>query len=105
MSASYVSLASIIIIALVATAGVWCKSYNDNLLQRCGLVLIIWVAVARLSQWAANPATSWLEALGHAGLALYALGTARKVWAHRPRQAWPVDPGVGARRRAHRSTP
>lgn len=79
------------IVALAAVVGIFCRNYHENWLQFVGLVGVALWACARVSQLTDMMGTR-LPAQGamlHASLALYAMGTALKVWQHRPK---PPDP-------------
>lgn len=95
MSEILISIACIAITSVACVGGIMSKHYRDNWLQFFGLWLIFawslgrgWQLSMRWYEWISNPVVpepniSTQQLIGHLGLALFALGTAWKVWRHR----------------------
>jgi hypothetical protein len=82
-----VSVVALSVVAALSTVAIFCRNYHENWLQFLGLVGIALWAAARVSQLVDMMSTR-LPAQGmilHVSMALFAVGTAMKVWAHRPR--------------------
>lgn len=87
---THIQIASAVCLGLVAAltaTAIFSRNYHENWLQFAGLVgLCVW-ASARVAQLVdATDARLPMQGLTmHASLALYAVGTALKVWQHRTR--------------------
>lgn len=82
-----ISAVCLSLVTLLSGAAIFCRNYHENWVQWFGLVgITIWSA-ARVSQLTDMMSTR-LPAQGvilHVSMVLFALGTAWKVWQHRPR--------------------
>lgn len=90
-AAEVFSAVCLAIVGALAGAAIFCRNYHENWLQFAGLVgLAIW-SMARVAQLTDALSTRLPSqgAILHASLLCYALGTAWKVWAHRPQQGDP----------------
>lgn len=86
MGLLYVSIfAMVLVAALCAAASLW-HGYQDNTLQRIGLALLGCGAALRAYMVSVREQISAEEALVHVGVLVFGLGTALKVWSHRPRR-------------------
>lgn len=97
MNEILVSIACLQIVAVLCAAGIFSHHYRDNWPQFVGLVLVLLWSFGRsidlgVRWWnwiggelVPTPQVSTQQLLGHIGLALFAIGTAWKVWTHRHR--------------------
>lgn len=84
---SWVSLVALAGLAVVTIAGVFSPAYRDNLLQRVGMAATSLASLALIDQMALHDncqVSSSALPVFYTGVLLWALGTARKVWQHRP---------------------
>lgn len=89
-----VSAISLSIVMALCVVGVFIpkKYYDDNLAQCIGMAGVFMFSWPRLMQLievrdiTANTMPVSAQLAGHAGLALYAIGTAYKAWRHRPQR-------------------
>jgi hypothetical protein len=87
-AASWVSVVALSGVAVITVAGVFSPSYRDNLLQRLGMAMASLSALALIDQMVAHAncqVSSAALPLFYVGILLWALGTAKKVWVHRPK--------------------
>lgn len=93
------SAVSLSIVALLAGWSVFSRHYRENWAQFAGLVGIAIWAVARVLHLAdlTEASIPGRGVLMHTSLALYGIGTAWKVWRHRPPRpsAYPPAPPTG----------
>lgn len=85
-----ISIAALSITALLCALGVFHRAYNDNVLQRVGMSWLCIAAIGRVWWIWQTQITdpSWM--LVHVGMAIYAIGTAKKVLLmHARLMAWP----------------
>lgn len=86
-AASWVSVIALAGIAVITVAGVFSPAYKDNLLQRVGMATASLSALALVDQMMSHAnceVSSAALPVFYTGVLLWALGTARKVWQHRP---------------------
>ena len=74
----YLYIASLAIVAILALCALCAHGYRDNLLQNFGLVLIVFGATMRLWSFMHGSDLDRTRYIFVYGLALYAIGTARK---------------------------
>lgn len=89
-AAGLLSLACLLVTGAIATVGVFSNHYDDNVLQRVGLSIIAIGTISRAVERMANdvPDPPFILLASQVGLALFAVGTAHKVWrAGRAQQA------------------
>lgn len=94
MSDILVSIVCLAVVAAACVLGIYSRHYREDWAQYVGLVLVLLWSVGRGSdltmRWldwmggalVPRPDMSTQQLLGHVGLALFAIGTARKVWRH-----------------------
>lgn len=82
------------IVAALSCIAIFCRNYHENWFQFFGLVGIAIWSSARVSQLMDMMMTRLPAqgALMHASLSLFAIGTAIKVWQHRPKNAATPSP-------------
>lgn len=95
MSDILISITCLLVVCLSSVAALLSKHYRDNWLQFAGLWGLlfwsagqVWQLTSRWIDWMSDlllerPDMATQDLIGHAGLALFALGTAWKVWRHR----------------------
>lgn len=96
MTDELVALCALVVVVL-CVAGLYASAYRENWMQHVGMALLtVGAAMVGWHAWTYGRASQRLAVL-MAGLALYALGTARKVRQHRERPHCDDDaPGHGA---------
>ena len=77
---------SLIVVAVLTVVGLWCKSFQDNLLQTFGMAAVCAGCVIRLGCMAIHQPVEATRYMVMYGLALYGLGTAWKVYKFRNTQ-------------------
>lgn len=90
-AAEVFSASCLFVVGVLAGTAIFCRNYHENWAQFVGLAGIAIWAFARVSQLT-DMMTTRLPSQGmilHAALLLYAVGTAWKVWAHRPHDPAP----------------
>lgn len=89
-----VSVVALTIVAMAAALGIFCRHFHDNWPQLLGLAGLATWAIARVLQITdmTDHRVPNQGAVMHVSLALYALGTAWKVWTHRPVDPPPAQP-------------
>jgi hypothetical protein len=95
-----ISAASLGVTMLLCVLGVFIPKvyYDDNLAQRIGMAgvfIFCWPRLVQLLE--AREITGLVvpvpaQLAGHVGLAMFAVGTAYKVWKHRPGRGQPRGP-------------
>ena len=74
----YLYVASLAIVAILALCALYARGYRDNLLQNLGLALVVFGAAMRLWSFLHGSDLDRTRYIFVYGLALYAVGTARK---------------------------
>lgn len=74
------------LVAIVCAAGCFLEVYEDNTAQRLGMAGVGLGAAVKAFDLASGSPVQAIDPFVWIGLALFALGTAVKVWHHRPRQ-------------------
>lgn len=90
-----ISAVSLSTVAVLAGIAIFCHNYHENWLQFVGLIGITVWAAARAMQIAdvSEVGLPWRGLTLHVALAAYAIGTAWKVWCHRPPKTTKAPPG------------
>lgn len=86
---SVVALCIVMALCVLGTFGRW---YSDNLAQRIGMAMLFigcWPKVEELMFFRPENGGVWVA---HVGLAVFAMGTAWKVWLHRDHHPPPAQP-------------
>ena len=87
-----VSIACLLFVMVLCVLGTVVRAFRDNLPQRIGMAFLFigcWPRVQDMWLYRPESDGSWL---GHLGLAMFALGTAWKVWKHRHVDPHPPAP-------------
>ena len=92
---AWVSVLALLGIAVITVAGVFSPVYRDNLMQRVGMAATSLASLALVDQMLVHKncevSGSALPIL-YSGVLLWGLGTAQKVWAHRPHRRRKAHP-------------
>ena len=80
-----VSVISLSVLAVVGTLGVFSHAFDDTLLQRTGLALVVLASLGLLTDALEEPPAAMGQVLLYLGTALYAAATAWKMWRQRCR--------------------
>lgn len=75
----FLSLISLFLLVVLCSAAIFSGKFNENWLQMLGLIGVALWAVARFYQLLDGGWLSTHEVVAHSSMALYALGTAKKV--------------------------
>lgn len=75
----FLSLISLSLLVVLCSAAIFSGKFNENWLQMLGLIGVALWAVARFYQLLNGGWLSTHEVVAHSSMALYALGTAKKV--------------------------
>lgn len=75
----FLSLISLSLLVILCSAAIFSGKFNENWLQMLGLIGVALWAVARFYQLLNGGWLSTHEVVAHSSMALYALGTAKKV--------------------------
>ena len=77
------SVACLLVLAILCLLGIVSRYYHDNWLQFVGLFGVMCWALARALQVLHGAHVNEQQLWAHVSLALFALGIAQKVWRHR----------------------
>lgn len=86
------SIVCLAIVSAICWLGLFAKIFKDNWLQFCGLLGMAMWSTARAWQFVDYATSTPQQAAMHVALACLLLGTAQKVWQHRPSQGEKGDP-------------